>query len=116
MPVPRLAGGSPGEGSGEVRQRVLSAREIQRARLREEAGIHANGQMGPDQIRRFCRPSTEVARLLQRALDRLRLSARAYHRILKVARTLADLEGTPEILVRHAAEAIQYRALDRGWP
>ena len=70
--------------------------------------------MGPAEIRRHCRASPEVARLVQQAVDRLRPSARAYHRILKVARTLADLEGVDGIEVRHAAEAIQYRVMDRG--
>jgi magnesium chelatase family protein len=70
--------------------------------------------MGPGLIRRHCAASPPVARLLQQALDRLGLSARAYHRILKVARTLADLEGADAIHAKHAAEAIQYRALDRG--
>ena len=67
-------------------------------------------------IRRFCRPSRDVTRLLQRALDRLKLSARAYHRILKVARTVADLAGSHEICASHVAEAIQYRSLDRASP
>ena len=75
--------------------------------------VHASGRMGRAQYSRHCRASPEVARLLQQAVDRLRLSARAYHRILKVARTLADLEGADGIAVRHAAEAIQYRVMDR---
>ena len=75
--------------------------------------MYANGQMEPAELRRFCRPSPEVVRLLQRALDRLGLSARAYHRILKVARTIADLAGAEDIAPKHAAEAIQYRLLDR---
>jgi magnesium chelatase family protein len=72
--------------------------------------------MGPAQLRAFCRPTPEVARLLQRAVERLSLSARGYHRILKVARTVADLAGDPEIHVPHVAEAIQYRSLDRATP
>ena len=120
VPFKELSGEPAGEGSGEVRERVLAAREIQRERfargrdVANASAVHANGQMGPSEIRRHCRASTEVARLLQQAVDRLRLSARAYHRILKVARTLADLEGAEGIQVRHAAEAIQYRVMDRG--
>ena len=114
MPFRELSGEPVGEGSREVRERVVRAREAQRERFANAPGVHANGQMGPAEIRRHCRASTEVARLLQQAVDRLRLSARAYHRILKVARTLADLEGVEGIAVRHAAEAIQYRVMDRG--
>ncbi|MFO8174398.1 MAG: YifB family Mg chelatase-like AAA ATPase [Longimicrobiales bacterium] len=103
--------------SPSVRRRVQEARARQEARLRgEEKKIHCNGQMGPGEIRRFCRPSGEVARLLQRALEGLHLSARAYHRILKVARTVADLEGAGEVGKTHVAEAIQYRSLDRKDP
>ena len=81
--------------------------------LTDVEGVHANGQMGPAQIRRWCRPSRGVARLLQRGVDQMGLSARAYHRVLKVARTLADLDGAPDIREEHAREALQYRALDR---
>jgi len=108
-----LSGLPTGARSQEVRERVLAARERQRSRFRTVPGVHCNGQMGAPEIRRHCRPSMAVARLLQRALDRLGLSARTYHRVLKVSRTLADLEGVEEILPEHAAEAIQYRGLDR---
>jgi magnesium chelatase family protein len=91
----------------------MRARGTQGDRFSGVVGVHNNGQMGPAEIRRCCRPSPEVARLLQRAVDRLGLSARAYHRILKVARTIADLEGVDAIRPAHAAEAIQYRGLDR---
>ena len=102
--------------SPKVRRRVQEARRRQVERLREAGGGYCNGQMGPGEIRRFCRPGTEVARFLQRALEGLHLSARAYHRILKVSRTLADLEGGGEIQASHVAEAVQYRALDRKDP
>lgn len=99
-----------------IRERVHQARSRQRVRFLEGNGIHCNGQMGPGEIRRFCVASSQVARLLQRALDRLGLSARAYHRILKVARTIADLDAADEIETAHVAEAIQYRSLDRASP
>ena len=104
-------GRGPGWAAG--RARVVAARNLQVERLTNSPGVHANGQMEPSDLRRFCRPSPEVVRLLQRALDRLGLSARAYHRILKVARTIADLAGADDIAAEHAAEAIQYRMLDR---
>jgi magnesium chelatase family protein len=113
VPFRELDGDVAGEGSAAVRERVLAAREIQRSRFRGDDGVHANGQMGPAHIRGCCRAAPEVARLLQQALDRLGLSARAYHRILKVARTLADLDASDVIRMPHAAEAVQYRALDR---
>ena len=111
-----LSNGTMARESPGVRSRVVQARELQAARLRNSAGIYCNGQMGPEEIRRFCRPSKPVARLLQTALDRLGVSARAFHRILKVARTIADLGGCGEIGPSHVAEAIQYRSLDRASP
>jgi magnesium chelatase family protein len=114
VPFKELAGEPAGEGSAQVRERVVRAREAQCDRFAGLPRVHNNGQMGPAEIRRCCRATLEVARLLQRAVDRLGLSARAYHRILKVARTLADLEGVDAIRPAHAAEAIQYRALDRS--
>ncbi len=102
--------------STTIRMRVAEARSLQEVRFRALTDIHCNGQMGPGEIRSFCSPSPEVARLLQRALDRLGLSARAYHRILKVARTVADLDGSDEIGPSHVAEAIQYRSMDRTSP
>lgn len=105
----------PPESPG-IRRRVQEARSLQGSRFRGRPGVHCNGQMGPVEIRSFCSASPEVARLLQQALDRLRLSARAYHRILKVARTVADLDASAEIGTSHVAEAIQYRCMDRASP
>lgn len=109
-----LASGQGRKESGAVLERVCRARDRQGARFRDVPRVHCNGQMGAGEIREHCPASAKVARLLRRALDRLRLSARAYHRILKVARTVADLDDSGEIGPAHVAEAIQYRALDRA--
>jgi magnesium chelatase family protein len=103
-----------GPTSAATRARVRLARERQSARFGDRSNSTCNSDMGPVEIREFCRPSDPVRSLLRRALERLGLSARAYHRVLKVARTIADLEGTKEIEAHHAAEAIQYRTLDRA--
>ncbi|HET9742706.1 MAG TPA: YifB family Mg chelatase-like AAA ATPase [Terriglobales bacterium] len=104
------------EDSAAIRERVLRAREIQLNRF-AAAGerIYSNAQMGPRQIRTYCDLSTDCERLLERAMLQQGLSARAHDRILKVARTIADLEGTAEIQSKHIAEAIQYRTLDRSY-
>jgi magnesium chelatase family protein len=101
------------EPSSAVRERVVRARERQRARLAGRAGIYANAHMRAREIREFCRVGAGSDALLRTAITRLGLSARAYHRILKIARTLADLEGVEEIGTSHVAEAVQYRSLDR---
>ncbi len=111
-----LAGREGKEESRFIRERVREARMKQGERFRDQDGVHSNAQMGVREIRRFCRPSPEVVRTLQGAMDRLGLSARAYHRILKVARTVADLAGSSEIGPFHVGEAIQYRSLDRPGP
>ena len=95
------------------RHRVVAAREIQRARFAGRSDVHANAHMRPRDIREFCRIGEESDALLRRAINRLGFSARAYHRILKIARTIADLGGAREIATPHVAEAIQYRSLDR---
>lgn len=101
-----------GESSRDIRERVCAARDRQRQRF-SDMGIHCNAQMGPREIREFCTADSEVRTLLREAIQRLSLSARAYDRILKVARTLADIEGCQDINTAHVAEAIQYRTLDR---
>ncbi len=116
VPFQALSGPGAREESTEIRARVVGARTLQETRFRDAPGVHCNGQMGPREILIHCRPSREVARLLQAALERMGLSARAYHRILKVARTIADLSGSGDIGPSHAAEAIQYRNLDRSSP
>ncbi len=109
-----LRGGSAPEGSEQIRARVLRAREVQLNRF-AAAGerIYSNAQMGTRQVRTYCELSTESERLLERAMQQQGLTARAHDRILKVARTVADLEGVPQIESKHIAEAIQYRTLDR---
>jgi magnesium chelatase family protein len=102
------------ESSAEVRARILQAREIQLNRFAQgKERIYANAQMGSREIRKYCELGTEAEHLLERAIAKQGLSARAHDRILKVARTIADLGGTDAIESGHIAEAIQYRTLDR---
>jgi magnesium chelatase family protein len=105
-----------GESSSVIRQRVMSARMIQRARFREYPEMYSNAMISPKMLGNFCRLPAEGQSLLREAMNRLNLSARAYDRILKVSRTIADLDGAANIGISHIAEAIQYRSLDReGW-
>lgn len=106
----RLAGRA--ETSSEIRARVEAARRVQGTRL-EGTGLHCNAQMGPQQLRTWCALDDEGHRLMENAVDRLGLSARAWDRVLKVARTIADLAGAERVEARHLAEAARYRRLDR---
>ena len=126
-----LRGGAAAEGSEQIRERVLVARERQHVRFGqagERSGrngggsakaasrqIFSNSQMNTQQIRAYCELSSDAERLLERAMQQQGLSARAHDRILKVARTIADLGGERDIAVKHIAEAIQYRTLDRSY-
>jgi magnesium chelatase family protein len=110
-----LRGNGDVEPSAAVRQRVLRAREIQLKRYSGNKHVYANSQMPPSLIRKYCAISTEGEKLLETAIQRLGLSARAHDRILKVARTIADLDGAGSIEPRHLSEAIQYRTLDRTY-
>ena len=103
-----------GEPSEKIRERVKRAREIQEARYREKKGVHCNAQMSSRDVRTYCKPTEEGHKLLETAIDKLGFSARAYTRVLKVARTIADLEGAEQVQSGHISEAIQYRSLDRN--
>lgn len=103
----------PGEPSAAIRERVMRARWIQQERFADNERVHCNAGMGTRELNRFCRLDAECHQMLRMAMDDMNLSARAYDRILKVARTLADLEGLETIQANHLAEAIQYRSLDR---
>jgi len=113
VPPSELANAAPGEPSAVVRERVIRAREVQQARFRGTKGIHTNAMMNAAMLRDYCRLDEASSALLERAMERLSLSARAYDRILKVARTIADLAGRADIAVSDVAEAINYRTLDR---
>lgn len=116
VPFEKLTENRKSESSVEIRKRVISAREIQNQRFVKFDNIHYNAQMSSKQIREYCELDNNSLKLLKTAMERLNLSARAYDRILKVARTIADLESSKDIIPNHIAEAIQYRSLDRdGW-
>lgn len=107
---------SRGEPSSEIRERVIRAREVQAKRYESETGVYANAQMSSKMLRDICVIGQAGESLLKRAMEKLNLSARAYDRILKVSRTVADLAGSEDIRTEHLAEAIHYRTLDReGW-
>jgi magnesium chelatase family protein len=109
-----LANDVPQEGSLEIRNRVIKTRLIQEKRFSEENGVHCNAQMTTQNLNEYCKIDEIGSDILKRAMDNLGLSARAYDRILKVARTIADLEESSKIESHHLAEAIQYRSLDRS--
>ncbi len=108
-----LSGASPAENSDHIRQRVVTAREFQKNRFERHKGVFNNAQMSTRMVREFCRPDEAGSGLLKKAIANLGLSARAYDRILKVARTIADLEKIDRVKAHHIAEAVQYRSLDR---
>ena len=128
VPFKDISKAEPGEPSEMIRQRVIAARKIQTERFKEyynslspkgERGgvrgfVHCNAQMTERMIHQFAEPDTAGVEMLRIAMERLSLSARAYNRILKVARTIADLAGSENVMVDHLAEAISYRNLDRA--
>jgi magnesium chelatase family protein len=101
------------ESSEKIRERVINARNIQISRYKEISHIYNNGDMGSKEVRKYCRLDSSGEELLKMAMTKLGLSARAYDRILKVSRTIADLDQSESILPQHISEAIQYRSLDR---
>jgi magnesium chelatase family protein len=113
VPFDELTNATPSESSVAIRERVLRARQIQQQRFADEPGVHSNAQMTPRLLQKYAQLDERGKNMLQNAMDRLNLSARAYDRILKVARTIADLDGSPDIQSAHIAEAIGYRSLDR---
>jgi magnesium chelatase family protein len=116
VPFEKLSETRPAESSAAIRNRVNEARKLQTQRFKNSKNTHYNAQMSSRQIRKYCSLDQESSSLLKSAMERLSLSARAYDRILKVSRTLADLEGKENVNSDHIAEAIQYRSLDReGW-
>ena len=114
VPFSELSQMRPGEPSEKIRERVIAARKIQEERFRPFKGIHCNAMMSEKMLHQFAEPDAASIDVLRMAMERLKLSARAYTRILKVARTIADLEGSEKVESMHIAEAIGYRNLDRG--
>ena len=114
VPFKDISKAVPGEPSKDIRERVIAARAIQTERFKDCNGIHCNAQMTERMIHQYAEPDDEGINMLRMAMERLSLSARAYSRILKVARTIADLTNSESVKVEHLAEAISYRQLDRG--
>jgi magnesium chelatase family protein len=112
--VAELAQKKPGEPSADIRARVVGARKIQTNRFRNRSAIYSNAGMQTRDIREYCGLDADGEELLKMAMTKLGLSARAYDRILKVSRTIADLAGSGSIRSEHVGEAIQYRTLDRN--
>jgi magnesium chelatase family protein len=118
MEYQQLASLEKGENSAAIRERVVASRAVQRARFAKHKGVHAvhcNAIMRAKDVHKYCVLEDDAQGLLKAAMANLHLSARAYDRILKVARTIADLAGTEHIAADHVAEAVQYRSLDRSY-
>ena len=113
VPFEKISEAAPGESSAAIRERVIAARKIQEERFKDEPGVYCNAQMTTSLLHKYAQPDTQGLNLLKTAMTKLNLSARAYDRILKFSRTIADLEGCENIQPQHLAEAISYRNLDR---
>lgn len=113
VPLEDMVNDTPTESSASIRQRVIRTRERQQERFASHEGVHTNAMMGSSDIRAFCRLSEQSSKMLMSAMERLSLSARAHSRIIKVARTIADMDDSENIEPQHIAEAIRYRSLDR---
>jgi magnesium chelatase family protein len=113
VPYRELSVDRSGERSAVIRKRVNEARALQQDRFAKREGVFANAHMGPRDLKKFCRVTDSAEALLKTAISRLKLSARAYHRVLKIARTIADLAVCATIEAAHVSEAVQYRSLDR---
>ena len=98
-----------GESSADIRLRVLATRSIQKKRFQDKDGLLVNSNMGPKEVEKFCKLDEQSSIILEKSVRKLGLSARAYHRILKISRTIADLDASESIQSKHVAEAIQYR-------
>lgn len=114
VPFKKLSEAAPGESSADIRKRVVAARDIQSERFKSVNGVHCNAQMSDKMIHEYAEPDENGLKMLRLAMEKRSLSARAYGRILKVARTIADLAGSPQVTAEHIGEAISYRNLDRS--
>ena len=114
VPYKEMASGNTGESSSVIKERVEQARAVQKKRFARRRNIHCNGQMTPKDLKNFCSLDSKSEKLIEDAVERLGLSARSFHRVLKIGRTIADLDNSETLQARHIAEAIQYRRLDRS--
>ena len=114
VPYKEMTGLGRGESSATLKARVETAREVQKKRFAKHRNFYCNGQMRPKDLKKFCHLDRDSEKLIEDAVERLGLSARSYHRILKIGRTIADLDLSENLKVGHIAEAIQYRRLDRS--
>jgi magnesium chelatase family protein len=113
VPYREMASGNSGESSSIIKERVEQAREVQKKRFAKRKNFYCNVQMMPKDLKKFCPLDKASEKLIEDAVERLGLSARSYHRILKIGRTIADLDKSEHLQKKHIAEAIQYRRLDR---